>query len=96
MAPIEAYVDGKFVGQSSSGPSEIKLPNPPESPGGEITWSGDESGFGQMIAGPNNQCEVFQFTEVGQKASFKVADRLSSGLFKTASNTTQEIEIKRV
>ena len=96
MAPIEAFVDGKFAGLSSSGPSEIKLPDPPESPGGEIEWSGDESGFGQMIAGPENQCEIFQFTEAGQKASYKVSDGLSSSLFKTAANTTQEIEIKRV
>ena len=49
-----------------------------------------------MIAGPNNQCEVFQFTEVGQDATHEVADSLSSSLFKNASNTTKEIIIKRV
>ena len=93
MSPIEIYIDGKFVGESSSGPSEIKLPKPP---GGKVEWKGDESGSGQMIAGANNRCEVFQFTELGRKAEYKVAKDLSAGLFKDAANTTQKITIKRV
>ena len=93
MSPIEIFFDGKSVGESSSGPSKIKLPEPP---GGEVEWKGDESGFGQMIAGANNRCEVFQLTELGQEVKYEVAKDLSAGLFKDAVNTTQKITIKRI
>lgn len=92
MSPIEIYIDGKFVGESSSGPSEIKLPKPP---GGKVEWKGDESGSGQMIAGANNRCKVFQLTELGQEVKYEVAKDLSAGLFKDAADTTQKITIKR-
>lgn len=94
MTPIEVYIDGIFKGCSSSGPSEIKLPDPP---GGEVTWTGDKLGFGQSIAGPNNQCDVFELNEPGQETEpIKVAKDLSAALFKDAENTTCEIIVRRV
>ncbi|MCK4588201.1 hypothetical protein KAT60_00100 [Candidatus Woesebacteria bacterium] len=92
MSPIEIHIDGRFVGKSSSGPSEIKLPEPP---GGEVEWKGDGSGFGQIITGASKRYEVFGFTELGQEAKYKVAKDLSASLFKDAASTTQ-ITIKRV
>lgn len=93
MSPIEVYIDGRFAGRSSSGPSVIKLPEPP---GGEVEWQGDGSGFGQIVAGAENRDEVFEFTEVGQKASFEVYKDLGGALFESAANSKSRIVIKRV
>jgi len=94
MSPIEIYFDGRFVGKSSSGPSKIKLPEPP---GGEVEWKGDESGFGEITAGVGKRYEIFQLTELGQKAEYEVEKDLSAGLFPNAVNTPKKkIIIKRV
>jgi hypothetical protein len=94
MSPIEVYIDGKFAGRSSSGPSEIKLPDPP---GGKVEWYGDGSGFGQSITGANNQLDVFELNEPGQETEpLKIAKDLSAALFKEAENTTCEIIVKRI
>lgn len=94
MSPIEIYIDGRFVGKSSSGQSEIELP---ESPGGKVIWTGDESGFGYMVSDLDGEPEFFQFTEVGQEAPIEIAESLSAGLFPNAANTPKkEIIIKRV
>ena len=93
MSPIEIFVDGKFHGRTGSGPSEMTLPKPP---GGVVEWNGDGSGFGQMIAGANNLCEVFQLSEAGEKASYEVPEDLSAALFKAAANINKLIVIKRI
>ncbi len=94
MSPIEIYFDGKFVGKLSSGQSEIKLPKPP---GGKVEWKGDESGFGEMTTEAGKRYEIFQFTELGQKAEYEVAKDLSAGLFPNAANAPKKkIIIKRV
>ena len=94
MAPIEAYIDGRFAGRSSSSPSEIKLPEPP---GGKVIWMGDESGSGYLVSGLDGEFEFFQFTELGQKAPIEIAESLSAGLFPNAANTPKKkIVIERV
>ena len=94
MAPIEAYIDGKFAGRSSSGPSEIKFPKPL---GGKVIWMGDESGFGYIISDLDGEPEFFQFTELEQEAPIEIAESLSAGLFPNAANTPKKkIIIKRV
>ena len=87
MSPIEIYIDGKFAGESSSGPSEIKLPKPP---GGKVEWKGDKSGFGEMTTEAGKRYEIFQFTELGQEAEYVVAKDLSAGLFPNAVSTPKK------
>ena len=93
MSPIEIFIDGKSVGKTDTGPAVIKLPDPP---GGKVEWSGDESGFGEFTAGADNLSEIFQLTEPGQKAEYKVAKDLSAVLFKSAEDTKSEIIIRWV
>ncbi len=93
MSPIEIFIDGKSVGKTDTGPAVIKLPDPP---GGKVEWSGDESGFDQIIAGADNLSEFFQFRQPGQKAEYKVAKDLSAALFKSAEDTKSEIIIRRI
>lgn len=94
MAPIEVYIDGKFSGRSSSGFTEIKLPDPP---GGKVIWMGDESESGYITTSSISESEFFQFTEPGQEAPIEIPKSLSAGLFPNAANTPKEkIVIKRI
>jgi hypothetical protein len=94
MSPIEIYIDGKFAGESSSGPSEIKLPKPP---GGKVIWTGDESGFGYIASDLDGEPKFFQLTEFGQEAPIEIAESLSASLFPNAANIPKKkIIIRRV
>jgi hypothetical protein len=91
MSPLEIYVDGRLLAESTSGWS-FEIPMPSIS-GCRVVYSGDKLGQGEIQTGDQNQC--FELTQAGQVAEIEVAER-ASFLFTMASVPKRKITVKRV
>lgn len=93
MSPIEIFIDRKRVAESSSGPCELRLPDPP---GGSVNWFGDGAGAGKIVVGEEKEEKMFELKNIGEIATFQAPKDLSSSLFPFAESSEKvSIEIRR-